>query len=322
MKQKRSLVGSCLAVLVSLTLGAMVAGAASPDSEPGADRASIVATTEVLGALVRDLVGDGAEVHTLMGGGSDPHTWQPSARDSELVFDADLVVANGLGLEEGLIGVLEQAEADGVAVFHAADHVALRPPGDGHEDDGEHGADQGHDDHEHAEGDPHIWLDPLAMRDVVLALGPVLLDAGVDVGDRADSAAADLVSLDAELAGILAVVPDEQRRLVTGHQALGYFADRYGFEVIGTVIPGLSTADEPSARELATLVEAIRSTGVPAIFTDVGTPPAVAAVVAQETGARIVELHVEQLPESGSYADLMREIASAVADALGNGIQP
>jgi ABC-type Zn uptake system ZnuABC Zn-binding protein ZnuA len=116
---------------------------------------------------------------------------------------------------------------------------------------------------------------------------------------------------------VLAVVPDAQRQLVTGHGALGYFADRYGFRIVGTVIPGLSSSDEPSARDIAELIESIREAGTTALFSDVGTPPSVAEAVAAEAGAQLVELRVAQLPESGRYADLLRDIATAVAGALG-----
>lgn len=273
---------------------------------------SVVVTTEVLGSVVTDLVGDAAEVLTLMGGGADPHSWQPSARDSEAIFGANLVVANGLDLEAGLVGVLEQAEIDGVSVFHATDHVVVRDGTDAF--DGDHAA--ATDDHDHDAGDPHFWLDPLAMRDVVLALGPALAAVGIDTADRSQLLADELEALDAELSAALSSIPDERRKLVSGHGALGYLADRYRLRVVGTVVPGLSSAAEPSAREVAELVETIRDVGATALFTDVGTPRAVAETIASETGARLIELQVAQLPEGGSYADLLRGLVGEIADAL------
>ena len=309
--------------LILLAAAVVPVGAQDPSgsTEPGTAHSgtdmprSVVVTTEVLGSVVRDLVGDGATVHVLMEGGADPHTWQPSARDSEELFEADLVIANGLGLEEGLVTILEQAESEGVTIFEATDHVAGRDPA-ATEPDATHEGDPADADHEHAAGDPHFWLDPLAMRDVVVALVPVLADAGIAVDARATGIVTALEALDAELAAILAVVPGERRTLVTGHQSLGYFADRYGFTIVGTVIPGLTTSGEPSARDLAELIDEIRGRGVPAIFTEVGTPAAVADAVAAESGARIVELRDAQLPEDGSYPTLLRDIARSVADAL------
>jgi zinc/manganese transport system substrate-binding protein len=312
-------------LLTSTLLSALLASAApvaavdtsvasvAPDAGEG--RPSVVVTTEVLGSVVAELAGDVADVTVLMAGGVDPHSWQPSARDSHALFEADLIVANGLDLEEGLVSVLEQAAEAGVPIFRATDHIAVRAsagPEAAHEGD-----DSGLEPtHEHAVGDPHFWLDPLAMRDVVLALGPVLAEAGLDVGERAASLARGLEALDAEIAQALAGIPQERRQLVTGHLALGYFADRYGFRVIGTVVPGLSTSDEPSARDISLLIESIREAGSTAVFSDVGTPSSVAEAVAAETGARLVTLQIAQIPESGAYADLLRGVATSVAEAL------
>lgn len=314
-----------LVLTLSLWLISAIPTAAADDPQP----VSVVATTEVLGSVVGQLAGDVADVTTLMRDGVDPHSWQPSARDSEAIFEADVVVANGLDLEEGLASVLEQAEADGVTVFHAADHVSLRSTAGAepdlgeeadHNEEADHTEEADHSaepDHDHAAGDPHFWLDPLAMRDVILALDPVLTEAGVQLGDRTAALAADLEATDAELAEVLAVVPSESRQLVTGHGAMGYFADRYGFEIIGTVVPGLSSSDEPSAREIAQLIDDVKAAGSAALFTDVGTPASVAQAVADETGVQLVELQVAQLPDDGTYQDLLRELARQVADALG-----
>jgi zinc/manganese transport system substrate-binding protein len=314
--------------LTALALGlSLLAAAPVAATEDGSGRpVSIVVTTEVLGSIVDQLVGNAADVTTLMSGGVDPHTWQPSARETEALFDADLIVANGLDLEEGLAVVLDQAEADGAPVVHAADFITLRASAGAqeeldhddeadHEDEADHTEEAGHE-HGHAAGDPHFWLDPIAMRDVVLALGPALDDIGVELGDRPAALASELEQLDGELTEMLAVIPAEQRQLVTGHGALGYFADRYGFTIVGTVVPGLSSADEPSAREIASLIEDIKAAGSVALFTDIGTPQSVAQAVAQETGAAIVELQVAQLPEAGTYQDLLLELATQVRDAL------
>jgi zinc/manganese transport system substrate-binding protein len=281
-----------LAILV-VFVGVVSGCSTSAVTEPGADRPSVVVTTEVLGGVVADLVGDAAMVSVLMSGGADPHSWQPSARQTESIFAADLVVTNGLALEEGLVDVLERASADGVAVFEATDHVQ------------EHGAD-----------DPHFWLDPLAMRDAVLALGPELLAAGIDVGGRDVEVAAGLEALDARLADVLAVVPDDRRKLVTGHDSLGYLADRYGFAVVGAVMPGRSTSSEPSARDLADLIAAVRAEDVTAVFTEVGTPRSVARSLADDAGAVTVELEIAKLPPGGAYQDLLVELATAVAGTL------
>jgi ABC-type Zn uptake system ZnuABC Zn-binding protein ZnuA len=115
---------------------------------------------------------------------------------------------------------------------------------------------------------------------------------------------------------LLAPIPAQRRLLVTGHGALGYFADRYGFRVVGTVIPGSSTSEEPSARDIAELIDAIRASGASLLLADIATPPSVAGAVAGEAGIRLVEVQLAQPAESGTYADLLRTLAKAISDAL------
>ncbi|MBX3030545.1 MAG: zinc ABC transporter substrate-binding protein [Chloroflexi bacterium] len=318
------------AVLAGIALAVTAMGPAAAQSPEPVARPDVVVTYSVLGAVVQDLVGDGATVTVLMGNGVDPHDWSPSARDIEAVHQADLVVANGLGLEEGLQDALEQAAADGVTVFEATDHITVRVLGEDEHDheDGDHEGedhegeehDEDHEGEEHAHDhgglDPHFWVDPIAMRDVVDALGPVLAGLGVDVTDRQADLVARLDALDAEVRTILEVVPADHRELVTGHESMGYFADRYGFELIGAVIPSLSSQGEVSASQLSALTAEIREHGVPAIFTEIGTPQAVADAIAGETGVRVVQLPSHNLPADGSYATFIRDIATAIASAL------
>ena len=112
-------------------------------------------------------------------------------------------------------------------------------------------------------------------------------------------------------------MPEDERKLVTGHRSMGYFAARYGFEQIGTVIPSLSTSGEPTAREMAELIEDISANDVKAVFTEVGTPQSVAQAVAADSGAELVELNTSQLPDGGTYQDLILSIATTIVAALG-----
>jgi zinc/manganese transport system substrate-binding protein len=298
-------------------------GQATADPGVATDETTIVVTYPVLGSLVTELVGDAADVTVLMPNGVDPHEWQPSAKDVETLGSADLVVVNGLGLEEGLDDVLAEVERSGVPVFAATDHVDVRTVGTGEiaEDDHEEGHGEDDDAHgeEHEPGaqDPHIWTDPLAMERVVAALGETLAaQLGLEVGARASELENRLVALDAEIAETLSVVPQTERKLVTGHESMGYFADRYSFELVGAVIPSISSQAEASAGELAELKDLIEREGVPAIFTEVGTPSQVAESIADEAGATVVELPSHNLPDDGSYFTFLRGIATAIADAL------
>jgi zinc/manganese transport system substrate-binding protein len=285
----------------------LTAGTGLPAAHAAAQTAAgtsvtVVVTTDILGGLVRELVADAATVTVLMSGGVDPHGWAPSARDTEAVLGADLVVANGLGLEEGLIDVLASAEAEGVPVFEATDHITVR----GLDSEGDAAAG----------GDPHFWLDPLAVRDVVRALEVTLEGLGLDVSERSADLVARLEALDAEVAATLSAIAPEARRVVTGHESMGYFADRYGFELVGAVVPGLSSQGEVSARELAELVQAVRTADVDIVLTEVGTPEQIARALASETGARLVPVALEQLPADGSYETLIRELATTIAGAF------
>lgn len=264
-------------------------------------------TTPILGSLVQDVVGDAARVTVVMPNGADPHEFQPSAKDVEAISKADLIVENGLDLEEGLHDALDQARGDGVAFFTATDHVALRTASESEASDEGEGAE-----------DPHIWMDPFAMRGVVRALGPALEgELAVDVGGRARSLAARLDALDAEVQTTLAPIPAARRKLVTGHESMGYFADRYGFELSGAIIPSLSSQAQPSAQTLAELRDKVREAGVPTIFTEIGTPEDVAEAVADETGARVLQIGTHTLPDDGSYLTFMGLAARTVVEGLG-----
>ena len=182
----------------------------------------------------------------------------------------------------------------------------------GHHDDGH---DDGHD--STGDGDPHIWVDPVAMTAVARALGSVLEDElGLDLGDRTAEVADGLDTLDREIRARVDLLPPGRRKLVTGHESLGYFADRYGFTVIAAVVPGTSSQAETSAAQLAALRDAVRAAGVGVIFTEVGTPPAVAATVARETGARLVEVPTHTLPADNTYRSFVATLAATVVDAL------
>lgn len=294
-------IASIVAASALLVAACAGAGVSPPPAGP-----SVVVTTPILGAVVKDLVGDGVEVTVLMPNPSDPHQWSPSAKDIEQVMNADLVVANGLALEEGLERTLDEAEKAGVAVFRGGDHIQVRQAsGDGLEEGDEHEG-----------GDPHFWVDPISMRDVVAALTAEMAEMGVDVKDRGADLEQRLVELDDETRTTLAVVPEADRELVTGHVSLGYFADRYDFELIGSVIPGLSSNGEVSAGELAQLKADIEEHGVKAIFTELGTSDAVIAAISEETGVQVVRLALPVLPDDGSYFTYIRQIATDVAGAL------
>ena len=167
-------------LIACFAIGSLVttAGCGGGDSSSTSDRPSVVVTYSILGAVVSEVVGDAADVKVLMPNGIDPHEWEPSAKDIELLNQADLIVSNGLDLEGNVMEAIEAVEKDGVAVFHATDHIEVIEFGAGGHDDDEEAV---HDD-EHGSGDPHFWTSPVEMAAVVEALGTALADIGIDTG--------------------------------------------------------------------------------------------------------------------------------------------
>ncbi|MEO2139721.1 MAG: metal ABC transporter substrate-binding protein [Thermoleophilia bacterium] len=344
------ILATAAAIGASAVLAACGSDAPSATGTGGtaADRPVIVATTPMLGALVRDAVGDAAEVEVVMPNGSDPHEWRPSARDVARLQSADLVVENGLNLEEGLQEAIARAREDGVAVFTAADHVDVREVEDGDDhakEDEEHGhagdgddhakedEEHGHagdgddhakedEEHGHGGGDPHFWTDPSQAAAVVAALPAAVQSAtGADISGPAGESAAALRGLNADIASRMSAIPEADRVLVTGHESLGYLADRYGLDVVGTVTPSLSSQGQVSAAHLADLERAMEKAGVRVLFTESGVSDALAQAIRDETGATVVELGIATVPSDGSYTtyieDLSGRISSALTDAGG-----
>jgi len=279
--------------------------------------ASVLASESFLADIAGAVAGDRVAVGTLVPLGADPHVWEPAPRDAAAVARAALLIVNGAGLEGFLQPLLEGIGADGPRVVEASAGLAPRAPREG-----EHGEEE--DDHGH-ESDPHFWLDPLNVvryaeniRDALSAFDP----AGADVY-RANAAAyaEKLRELDRWMAAEVARVPPERRLLVTNHESLGYFADRYGFRIVGTVIPSVSTGASPSARQLAELVARLRATGAPAVFVEAGADVRVARQAAEEAGVALVTgLRTHTLTEvSGpapSYLAMMRADVTTIVDAL------
>jgi zinc/manganese transport system substrate-binding protein len=272
---------------------------------------SIVVTYSILGSVVKDLVGDKADVTVSIPNGLDPHEWEPSAKDIEAINKADLVVENGLDLEEGMLKTLEAAKSSGVKFFTASDYITVRHVGPGE------GIPSGDPDQAIGAADPHLWMDPITMKTVVGALATALSeDLNLDVTSQAQSLESQLDSLNTDVVNIVSAIPEADRKLVTGHESMGYFAQRYGFKLVGVIIPSLSSQAGVSAADLAVLKKAIEDNQVKAIFTELGTSPAVAKAIGDETGVKVVELTSHALPADGSYFTFMRDLATVIADAL------
>lgn len=298
------------AALAALALAATAAGCAAAEGT-GAPR--IVVTTNILGDVVQQLAGDQADVTTLMKPNADPHSFEISAQEAALLGDADLLVVSGLGLEEGLQQHIHRAAGAGAEVFTAGDEIDALPYASGDSA----GA-----------PDPHFWTDPARMVQVVDALERRIAEVpGIDaaaLGEDADAYRAELTALDDDMTRAFETIPPERRALVTNHHVFGYLADRYGFRVIGAVIPGGTTLAAPSAADLRDLAHAITDAGVPAIFAESSQPDRLMQVLAEEADVEVdvVELYTESLTAPGEGADTYVAMMRANAQRIAQGLSP
>lgn len=320
--------------LVAGVVATMVGCGNGAADDTQADLPSIVVTTNVLGDVVDEVVGDLAVVEVIMPLGANPHDFAPSARQAELMENADLLVINGAGFEQGMLGVIESVERSGTDVFAFADAVDLLELDDAHDDDDHHDdQDDDHDtdDHdEHSSTDPHIWTDPTRIAAAVAAFGAATADSieSVEpdaVAARVERYVGDLDSLDAEIADMLSPIGPAERVMVTNHEVFGYFADRYDFEIVGAVVPSLTTDAEASARELVELADLMDTEGINVIFTETTQSTELADALAEEVGGdvEVVSLFTESLggPGSGAetYIEMMRSNARLIADSSTGG---
>ena len=341
---------SIVAVLAMLALVAAACGSdttTTSTAQAPADAPTVAVTTNILGDVVRNIVGDQMNVTTIMPVGADPHDFQASAQQVNEMTTAVAIVANGAAFEEGLLDVIETAEDDGVPVYEAIATVATLEFGEdshGHEEEGEEHEDEEHEDEEHEEegdehaheeegdghahdgADPHFFTDPARMALAVDGIADFLIDNvdGVDteaIAANADAYIGELEALDSEVVEILAPLDDGERVLITNHEVFGYFADRYDFEVVGAVIPSGSTTDGTSAEALNELAHLIEDEGVGAIFGDTSSSSELVETLAAEVGdISVVELYSESLGDDSSdgatYVDMVRTNANRIAEAL------
>lgn len=307
--------------LALLVASLLLAAACSDGDGAAADGGPRIAvTTTVLGDVVGRLLDGQAEVVTIMPRGASPHDFQPSAKQAASLAGADAIVVNGGGFEEGLLSVVAAAERDGVPVIEALDAASARADGQGATHAG-----AGGDEHAHGAG-AHFFTDPLLMAAAVEGIADELASAVPALDEDALRASADqlrraLDELHEELAGVLAAVPTDRRKLVTDHDVFGAFAERFGFEVIDTVIPSGTTSEGVSGGSLARLADTLRRAGVRAVFTEATASADLAETLAAEVGGvEVVTLHAETLgPEgsaAGTYAGMLREDAERIAAAL------
>lgn len=313
-------------LILALLLNACAPVAAGPDA------LTVVATNPILADVVSNIAGDHMQVSVLIPAGTDPHAFEPTPQDAAKIADADLIVVNGLGLEASLESFLHAAEEAG-RVLVASDGVLtleFEDPHDEHESEHEeehqeHEHGEEHEDEHHHEGyDPHVWMNPhnvmIWVDNITTAFVAADSTHAAEYQANADAYKASLVELDDWIAEQVSVLPANGRHLVTDHESFNYFAQQYGFEIVGALIPSFSTLSEVSAGELADLEETIASHHVPAIFIGASMNPSLAERVSADTGVSLVVLYGETLSaEDGpasTYLEMMRYNVSSIVNAL------
>ena len=263
--------------------------------------------------IAQNVFGDRLAVDALMPIGVDPHAFEPTPQDVARIAKSQVLITNGAGFETWLSKVLDNAGGRRLVV-EAAAGLPSRQPHAGEIVDPDH-----------AEIDPHFWLDPISVIKYVENIRDALSQVDPEGKElytkNAETYIGKLRELDAWITDQVQQVPESRRLLVTNHESFGYFADRYGFRVVGTVIPSVSTGASPSAQQLASLVDHLKATRAPAIFLETGANPQLANQLAQETGIKIVnDLYTHSVTEpSGNaptYIDMMRYNVQKIVEAL------
>ncbi len=295
--------------LLALTMLAAIAVAAAACGSDGEDdgRLQVVATTSQIAALTHEVAGDRVAISTLIPPGVDAHDFEPDPGQVRRIHDADLVFRNGIGLDDFLDGVIE-GSAEGKVVT-VTDGVDVEP---GAGDDG-------------GDADPHVWHDIDNAKQMTFNIAEALAEAdpanAPAYDENAREYAAILDETDAEIRALLDPIPADQRKMVTNHDAFGYFIRRYDLEFVGAVIPSVTSGSEPSAGELAEHQDLIEEEGVRAIFAEAELDARVAEQLSSDTGVEIVDdLYADSLGPEGSEAATVHGMllwnARKIAEAL------
>jgi ABC-type Zn uptake system ZnuABC Zn-binding protein ZnuA len=301
---------------VSLLLIMLLAGCQASAPQPVGNGLKVLVVETFLADITRNVAGSRASVDSLVPIGLDPHAFEPAPKDVARLAESQVLVVNGAGLESWLQPVLANVGGQRQVIV-ASNGLKSRSAREGEMAEGVTP--------ETDAGDPHFWLDPLDAVTYVENIRDGLTQA--DPGGKETYASnatgyiARLKDLDTWVTQQVAAIPPAQRLLVTNHESLGYFADRYGFKVIGTIIPSVSTDSSPSAQELARLVDQIRASGVHAIFLEIGSNPQLAQQVSGETGVKVVtDIYTHSItPPNGpapTYIDMIKADVTAIVKAL------
>lgn len=291
-----------LGLLAAAVLGSSCGGDAGPETSGSGIK--VVVTTTQIGALTRAVAGERVALTVLLSAGADAHDYEPNPQAVRKLNQAAVIIRNGLGLDDWLDGTIEGAGGEATVVT-ATEGVTVRISD--------------------REPDPHVWHDPenakIMVDNIAAALGKADPANARLFAQNAAAYKRKLDETDAEVRRLIDAIPEANRKMVTNHDAFGYFIDRYGLEYVGAVIPTTNKEAQASARDLAELQDLIKTEGVKAIFAEAEVDPKVARELAADTGVKIVGgLYADSLGEPGSGAEtidgMLLSNARKIAEAL------
>ena len=296
-----------LTILILLSIGLNACSPAlSVTQQPHGPK--VLAAESFLADIAQNVAGERLTVEALVPPGVDPHEFEPAPQDIAKIAQSRMLIVNGLGYETWLQKTLENGGGQGLVIVASKGLTPnIDPSG------------------EHAAGDPHMWMNPLNVvhyveniRDGLSQIDPA---GKATYARHAEAYILRLRDLDQSLKSQVSRLPAEKRLLVTNHDSLGYFAQAYGFKIVGAIIPSVTDAASPSAQELAGLIVKIKSSGARAVFLGVGDNQTLAQQIAAETGVKVVsDLYVEGLSAPGgpaaTYIDMIQYDVAQIVTAL------
>ncbi len=299
------------------------------------ERLAVVATTNIIGDVVSNVGDDLIDLTVIMAPGEDPHIYEPSPQDIVAMEEADVVFYNGLGFEEGFEESLENIEEAGIPIVPVSanvDFIDFEFEGEHDHEEGEHDEDDHneeegeHDDHDHGGDDPHTWTNPDGVvvwtRNVESILSAMDSANSEAYAEAASAYIEALEDLENYIITQVDALPEESRVLITDHDSMGYFAAAFDFEVVGTVLPSVSTSSEASAEDLAELIEVLEDEQVPAIFVGTTVSDKTAQILAEEVGfeVAVLDIYTGSVGPAGSgaetYIDMMRANTDTIVAGL------